>query len=576
MCGIAGCYFPGGRNRDGLRDAVTRMTRSLHHRGPEAGGIWLDHKSGLAFGHRRLAILDLTSAGHQPFFSASGRFVVTFNGEIYNFAELRKKLDHPFSTRTDTEVLVAAIESWGLERTLPRLDGMFAFAVWDRQTHELALARDRMGEKPLFFARSAHGIYFASETRAFEALPDFPLSIDPVAREHFLNFGYISGPRTMWRGIESLPPGHVLRGEGAPQRYLELCPAGRFSGGETEAVSELGRLLEQSVRSRLIADVPAGVFLSGGVDSSLIAAYATGVSTFTIGFEEGDFDESAQAREVAGVLGTQHHEWRISPTEALTVIPDLPAVFDQPFGDSSQIPALLLARRARQHVTVALGGDGGDELFAAYPRYRQIERLHRIPRWMRQALAAAGSLGAGEKSLLLSESARAEDLASLYSGIMGGTVQPEESPDAVAWMCGHDLSNYLPDDLLVKLDRSTMSVALESRLPFLAPGVVDFAKSLPRGLRLGKRIPRALLRRHLPPHLVDRPKRGFRVPIAEWLRGPLRPWAEELVPGITDQIPAGSRCVRVWSRLMFEAWLTRRGVRPVPGDRPLAQVGAPD
>jgi asparagine synthase (glutamine-hydrolysing) len=577
MCGIAGVHFPGGERRERLRDTVARMTATLRHRGPDAGGLWFDHRAGIGLGHRRLAILDLSEAGHQPFASASGQTVLSFNGEIYNFADLRRRLDYPFRTGTDTEVLVAAIEQWGIERTLAAIDGMYAFAAWDRRAGRLSLARDRFGEKPLFYARTGEAIYFASEVRAFEAIPGFDLRIDELARDHLLRFGYIAGPRTIWQGISSLPPNHWMSSGGEPAPAAADAPPAPFRGSEEEATDELDRLLARAVRSRLIADVPVGVFLSGGVDSSLVTIYGGGVRAFTAGFEEAGFDEAAYASQLAAHVGAPHEVWTISAAEALRAIPDLPAVFDQPFADSSQIPALLLARHARQHVTVALGGDGGDELFAAYPRYRQVAWLDRMPVWIRHSAAFVGRLGAEEKAQVIAESARARDLASLYRGILGGGADPRPAPDhPIAWMCAHDLANYLPDDLLVKLDRCAMSVALETRLPFLAPELVRFAASLPMAMRRNKRIPRLLLRRRLARAFVDRPKKGFCAPVAKWLRGPLREWAEDLVPGITSQLPSGNRCVRPWSRLMLEAWLRQRGAAEPSSARLPEPVAAPD
>lgn len=577
MCGIAGVHFPGGERRERLREIVARMTATLRHRGPDSGGLWFDHRAGIGLGHRRLAILDLTEAGHQPFASASGRTVITFNGEIYNFAELRRRLDYPFRSGADTEVLVAAIELWGLERTLAEIDGMYAFAVWDRHRRSLHLARDRFGEKPLYYRRDSEAIYFASEVRAFESIPGMDLRIDELAKDHLLRFGYIAGPRTIWQGVSSLPPNHWMPGDGEPHAPPAESAPPPFRGTEQDAVEELHRVLEPAVRSRLIADVPAGVFLSGGVDSSLVTIYGGGVRAFTAGFEEAGFNESAHASQLAAYLGVPHEVWTISASEALRAIPDLPSVFDQPFADSSQIPALLLARHARQDVTVALGGDGGDELFAAYPRYRQIALLARIPAWMRTPAAVLAGLSAAEKARLLAECAHAKDLASLYRGILGGAAEPQlESEHPIAWMCAHDLANYLPDDLLVKLDRCAMSVALETRLPLLAPEVVRFAASLPMAMRRNKRIPRLLLRRHLPGAFADRPKKGFCAPVAKWLRGPLRDWAEDLVPGITATLPAGNRCVRPWSRLMLEAWLRQRGAGEQSSPRPLEPVAVPD
>ncbi|MCX6591241.1 MAG: asparagine synthase (glutamine-hydrolyzing) [Acidobacteria bacterium] len=563
MCGIAGIWRWGGAEADWLTAQVSRMARTLVHRGPDGGGIWVNATAGVALGHRRLKVIDLTEAGHQPMVSASGRYVITFNGEIYNFAELRRALrNYPYRSMSDTEVMLASFERWGVEGSIPALDGMFAFAVWDRRDQNLTLARDRLGEKPLYYRQEGRTCWFGSELKALPAG-----DIDDQAQAEFLERGYIGAPRTIYQGTYKLQAAHWLRLGEKPRRYWELPLQPKFSGSREAAAEQLDALLKEAVRSRQVADVPVGAFLSGGVDSSSIVAMAPGTRTFTIGFEEASHDESAAARAVAQVLGTQHTELLVTAREAMAVIPDLPSIYDEPFADSSQIPSVLVSRLARAQVTVALAGDGGDELFAGYPRYHQIEALASVPWLLRQVASPLVSRWAkGEKAELLASAMSARNLGSLYAGVMGGESEGQ-GRDAFDWMARHDLRHYFCDDLLVKLDRASMEASLEVRLPFLEPRLVAFALSLPGSIKSEKRVLRDVLAKYVPRQLFERPKQGFSVPLAQWLCGPLLEWAEELVPGATRGLQPGDRCVRLWSRLMLEAW---RRARPL--SRPEAHL----
>ncbi|MCX6599407.1 MAG: asparagine synthase (glutamine-hydrolyzing) [Acidobacteria bacterium] len=571
MCGIAGIWQWGGAEQDWLTRNVSRMARTLVHRGPDGGGVWVNATAGVALGHRRLAVIDITEAGHQPMVSASGRYVVTFNGEIYNFPELRRAIrNYPYRSMSDTEVMLASFERWGVEAAIPAFDGMFAFAVWDRRDHNLILGRDRFGEKPLYYRQQGHTFWFASELKA---LPTG--EIDQQAQSEFLDRGYIGAPRTIYQGTYKLQAAHWLRVGETPRRYWELPLQPRFSGSREEAAEQLDGLLKEAVRSRLVADVPVGAFLSGGVDSSTVVAMAAGTRTFTIGFEEASHDESAAARAIARTLGTQHTDLLVTAREALAVIPDLPSIYDEPFADSSQIPTVLVSRLARAQVTVALAGDGGDELFAGYPRYHQIEALASVPWLLRQVASPLVNRWAkGEKAELLASAMSARNLGALYAGVMGGSSEGQ-GRDAFDWMARHDLKHYFSDDLLVKLDRASMEASLEVRLPFLEPRLVAFALSLPGSIKSEKRVLRDVLAKYLPRPLFERPKQGFSVPLAKWLCGPLREWAEDLLPGATTDLQPGDRCVKLWSRLMLQAWLR---ARPLSGPvaHPPESTAVPD
>lgn len=612
------------------------MTSTLRHRGPDDEGTWVDEKQSIALGHRRLAIVDLSMTGHQPMISESGRYVLAFNGEIYNHLELRKQLEATNPNRgwrgqSDTESLLACIEAWGVERTLQSSVGMFAYALWDREERTLVLARDRAGEKPIYYGWQGNTFLFGSELKALRAHPAFNAAVDRGALALFLRRNYVPAPWSIFQGIFKLAPGTWLeirpgQRDLQPRAYWSLTEvalrgmAGPFTGSDAEAVNELERLLGKAVAGQRVADVPLGVLLSGGIDSSLIAAVmqtqsTEPVRTFTIGFEEKVYDEAAHARAVAAYLGTEHTELYLSPDDALALIPQLPVMYDEPFADSSQLPTHLAMRLARQHVTVAVSGDAGDEFFCGYNRYLFLPRVwqgfRRLPRpILRPALGlmstlpsivgrAVGAAQTAEKMAKLSKlcSGRHASIDDLYLAtltewpdaagmVVDGHIPPNlldardswpQLSDPVARMMALDGLTYLPDDILTKLDRASMAVSLETRAPFLDRDVMQFAWRLPMSMKLrdgkGKWILRQLLDRHVPRSLVERPKMGFGIPLDEWLRGPLREWASDLLTEdrlrregylhsdfITRTWRAhlrgeGSFGYRLWSVLMFQAWL---------------------
>ncbi len=643
MCGIAGLWHRTACSEEGLRAGLERMTATLVHRGPDDAGLWCDGAEGVGFGFRRLAIIDLGPTGHQPMLSSDGRYVLVFNGEIYNFGELRSELARTGSTfrgSSDTEVILEAVVRWGSEETIPRLWGMFAIALWDRRERRLLLARDRLGKKPLYYALDGDGVTFASELKAIRAVRD--AVVDRQALAAYLRYGYVPAPGTIYAGISKLPPGSLAvvgaKGGITVQSYwngqavAEAGLAARRAVDDARwAVRDLDALLRDGVRRRMVADVPLGAFLSGGIDSSLVVALAQAesgrpVRTFTLGFTEADYDEAPAARAVAAHLGTDHTELYVSPRDAREIVPRLPDIYDEPFGDSSQIPTVLVSSLARSHVTVALSGDGGDELFGGYVRHVWAGRIRRAVRWWPPALrhgvarvlggippARAGWMyGVAERAIpprmrqvhpeeKLAKLAKVltadsddqayESLVSAWSDPQlvvgadtgGGTgTEGERAPridSFVERMMLLDQLHYLPDDILVKMDRATMAASLEVRAPFLDHRLVEWAWRLPLGVRcrdgVGKWVLRQLLAQHVPPTLFDRPKTGFGIPIGAWLRGPLRDWAEALLderrlsregylrPAVIRQVwtdhLAGRRDddVRLWIVLMFQAWLER-------------------
>lgn len=650
MCGIVGILDLGrSTSSDSLESNVRRMTSALQHRGPDGDGIWTDAPAGIALGHRRLAVLDLSPAGRQPMASACGRYIISFNGEIYNFADLRAELErdsaeYVWRSHSDTEVLLAAVARWGVEAAVGRAIGMFAVALWDRREQVLHLARDRMGEKPIYYGQVGRWFLFGSELKALRAVENGPRTIDRRALALLLRHSYVPGPYSIYEGVRKLSPGSILTvGADKPERaraYWSLAQvvqagsAARFTGSEAEAVDELDRLLRQVIRGQMIADVPLGAFLSGGVDSSTVVALmqaqsARPVRTFTIGFEERAYDEARHAQAVARHLGTDHTELYVSAEDALAVIPQLPRLYDEPFADVSQIPTYLVAGLARRHVTVSLSGDGGDELFGGYNRYFLARSLRRATGWWPQAarlLVARGITGlspnrwdkiAGGAGRLLPASLRqhrigeglhkfadilrSNDARAMYRHLVSHWKEPttivrgaDEAPtpltDPSAWALRDDYTEqmmyldaitYLPDDILVKVDRATMAVSLESRVPLLDSRVVEFAWKLPLSFsvkgRQGKRLLRQVLYRYVPRELIDRPKMGFGVPLDSWLRGPLRDWASALLDpsrlaregffhteSITKkwQEHLSGRCnwqYPLWDILMFQAWLEQWG-----------------
>ena len=599
MCGIAGLL-----RRDGpvdvaaARHNVTQMAKSLAHRGPDAAGAWVDAEAGIAFGHQRLAILDLSPAGEQPMHSATGRYCIVYNGEIYNHPELRRRLANEqrapaWRGHSDTETLLACVEAWGIEATLDRITGMFAFALWDAQERALVLARDRMGEKPLCYAMHGNTLLFASELRALGRYPGFEPEIDRGALVLLLQFNCIPAPHSIRVGVRKLPPGTWLRIPAgatelpAPVPYWSLGQCAEvgerapFEGGAAEAATSLRALLGDVVRSQMVSDVPLGAFLSGGIDSSTIVALmqeqaGRPVRTFTIGFHETGFDEAQHAAAVAKHLGTDHTEIYLAARDALDVVAQLGEIFDEPFAGVSQIPTILLSRLTHRSVTVAMSGDGGDEIFGGYNRYL-------LPEKIRQKLVRLPAGASDIDDLYVSRvrkwpAARtvvrdAEPLATLVERRSEWPVlaAPESRMMAV------DALTYLPDNILVKVDRSAMSASLETRAPYLDRRVVEFAWSLPPALKaaraIGKRVLRDVLFEYVPRSFFDRPKQGFSVPVDDWLRGSLRDWAEPLLSqrrlqedGIFEPAPicdlwkshiAGRQQAgnRLWAVLMFQAWL---------------------
>lgn len=641
MCGLTGYWQPAGLD-EGAAACVTAMAVTLVHRGPDDAGDWLDAENGIALAHRRLAIVDLSPAGHQPMHSASRRHVLVFNGEIYNHAHLRQELERAgqapdWRGHSDTETLLACIEAWGLERTLRASIGMFAIALWDRAERMLYLARDRMGEKPLYCGWQGDTFLFGSELKALVAHPAFRREIDRDAMALLLRYNYIPAPHSIWRGIRKLTPGtwlavgHEAR-DPEPVPYWSLKEVAE-SGHRNllplnidAASHELERVLSLSVGMQMVADVPLGALLSGGIDSSAIVALMQAqssrpVRTFSIGFHEKAFDESAHAAAVARHLGTDHTELFMSAGDVLDAVSRMPAMYDEPFADSSQLPTALVMALARQQVTVAISGDGGDELFGGYNRYPLAPRVWNLLRWLRTPLRQAlGRLLTGvsprQWDRLAAPLARVVDQAHAGDKLhkLGHRLQHLRSPDdlylalvtewndvgpmavgasqaptllaqcddwpqlddPVSRMMALDAMTYLPDDILVKVDRAAMAASLETRAPFLDHRVVEFAWRLPLEHRVaggqGKRVLRKLLYRHVPQGLVERPKAGFQIPLDDWLRNELRDWAETLLApealqasGLLEVAPvrmaweqhlSGTRSFghRLWSVLMLQAW----------------------
>ena len=641
MCGFAGVL-----GNDVRLDVVRGMAAAIINRGPDDSGVWSDVEASIALAHRRLSVVDLSPAGHQPMASASGRYVIVFNGEIYNHLDMRTELEKSggsFQWRghSDTETLLAGIDVWGLEATLKRSTGMFAIALWDKQTRVLTLARDRMGEKPLYFGWQGSGEHrsflFGSELKALKRHPAFAAPIDRDALCLLLRHNYIPAPYSIYRGISKLEPGCILTvslEQLEPKKWkywdtLEVASAGiknQFTGSANEAVDALERLAKDAVRQQMMADVPLGAFLSGGIDSSTVVALmqaqsARPVKTFTIGFNEEGYNEAQHAKVVARHLGTEHTELYVTSQQAMDVIPRLPSLYCEPFADSSQIPTFLVSQLARQHVTVSLSGDAGDELFCGYNRYQMTNdlwrKISRVPSPLR-VLAAKGITSVAPKkwdriARFIPRAARyaaVGDKLHKGAGVLASPTVDElylgmvsHLPDPATWVIGGkepltrltgehaalngldpvermmalDAVSYLPDDILVKVDRAAMGVSLESRVPFLDHRVVEFAWSLPLEYKLREgqtKWPlRQVLYRYVPRELIDRPKMGFGIPLHDWLRGPLREWAENLLgeerlrrEGFFHPEPIRQKWMEhlsgqrnwaavLWNVLMFQAWL---------------------
>ncbi len=646
MCGIAG--FLGDGSDPGQRRSIVRgMTHAIRHRGPDAQTDWVSDDACMALGHARLSIQDLSDHGAQPMHSASGRYVISYNGEVYNFPDLMQQLQnlgYVFRGHSDTEVILAAIEEWGLEAAATRFIGMFVFAVWDKETRTLSLVRDRLGIKPMFYQDTGDALVFGSELKAIRAAGTGSLEIDRGALALYLRHSYVPSPYTIFNGVHKLPPGAILTAtvghdgqvDCSIREWWSLEDAlsdkdALFNGTYDAAVEQLHDLLAEAVSQRMISDVPLGAFLSGGIDSSTIVSLmrqqgSQPPSTFTIGFSEGSHNEAEWAKRIASHLGTDHHELQVTPEDALGVIPQLSSIYDEPFADSSQIPTILVSRLARRDVTVSLSGDGGDELFYGYKRYEATKATWKsigwMPRPVRSAAAAVlsplsaplskladpvfgriydrygvqGNRGGelGRAAAVLRRSSR-EDLyrymMSHWKNGVGLVRGVESEPQYLlaappAWMSDGeygdymtraDTCTYLPDDILAKVDRASMSCSLEARVPLLDHRVVEFAARLPLEFKRQGGVAKAPLRdvlgRYLPSELVDRPKMGFGVPINKWLRGPLRDWAQDLLSEQRIErdgyLVAGPILERwhehqdgsrnwgghLWDVLMFQSWL---------------------
>ncbi len=633
MCGIAGLWTLAGPAKTDPAPLAERMAEAIAHRGPDGHGAWSDPAAGIGLSHRRLSIIDLSETGAQPMHSASGRYVITYNGEVYNFRELRKELEargHTFRGTSDTEVMLAACEQWGPDTAVTRFIGMFAFALFDRQDRTLRLVRDRLGVKPLYWTIADGTLLFGSELRALMAHPSFKKEVDVEAIDAVLRLSYVPMPATAFKNVRKLPPASILTikpgHEPTVTRYwniVDVANQPQQSCSESEAIDALDTMLRESISRRLISDVPLGAFLSGGTDSSAVVALMQQVSdrrvqTYTVGIDDARFDESASARAVASHIGTHHTEITLDPAAMIDHVSRMPEWFDEPFADASQLPTYLVAKSTRAHVTVALSGDGGDELFAGYPKYDILERTwHYATALPKPARIACGRLLSATPGAILrsfgaiidpargeriEEKARRLGIALMAEtvdeaaiavatvgldapGVVAGAkgthqIQPIaglRSNDVIARMQIQDMLSYLPDDILTKVDRCTMAVALEAREPLLDHRLIEFLWSLPPAVRRGNGTPKFLLRkvlaRYLPAELIDRPKRGFSIPVGAWLAGPWRAWAEDLldqrslarffdaarVQSMWHRHLGGTHdnATALWNILMVQAWAQR-------------------
>tara|TARA_B110000305_G_scaffold106703_1_gene120020 strand:- start:3212 stop:5131 length:1920 start_codon:yes stop_codon:yes gene_type:complete len=638
MCGIAGYIgqIPSSYN------CLETMVREIRHRGPDDRGIWKNDEVGIGLAHARLSILDLSSAGHQPMHSASKNFVIVFNGEIYNHKNLRSELDSyshiNWSGHSDTETLLAAIERWGLEKTLKKTKGMFAIALWDKRSEKLSLACDRIGEKPIYYGWVNGHFVFASELKAIKKFPDFKNPIDRNSLALFLRFNSIPAPHSIYQDIYKVEAGQIIQIQADSKQINkhnywsveEVYKKGSlypFTGSPEEAVNQLNKLLVSAISSQMQSDVPLGAFLSGGIDSSTVVALMQSqsnqkVNTFTIGFNDKEFNEAKHAEMVAQHIGTNHSDMYVSDNDALNIIPDLPNIYDEPFGDSSQIPTYLVSKFAKQKVTVALSGDAGDELFGGYNRYvfaeQMFSKVIKTPKFVRQLMSSTifsireerwndllnGLLSkrfanTGNKLYKAANALSAKSIRDLHFKLVSQIENPSEwligsdeykialnddverfiELNSIEKMMAYDLITYLPADILTKVDRAAMAVSLETRVPFLDTDVIKFSASLPLNLKIRngttKWVLREVLYKYVPKDLIERPKMGFGVPLAEWLRGPLKDWAESLLDekrlhqeGFFDAEFVRNKWLehlsgrrnwhhQLWNVLMFQAWLEK-------------------
>lgn len=627
MCGFVG-FYDKSCNTSNRSKFLQAMGANISHRGPDSSDFWLDDSGSVGFYHCRLSILDLTDAGAQPMASSSGRYVLVFNGEIYNHGDLRTELGHKKSFfewrgNSDTETLLASIELFGIKHTLQSTVGMFALALWDNHEKQLTLARDRLGEKPLYWGWCGETLLFGSELKALKVYPAFNASVDRGALSLLLRHNYIPAPHTIYRGIQKLSAGLYVqikkgqpRADVQPKSYwrlnqaIELGLSNPFQGSDQQATELLEQTISHSVGGQMLADVPVGAFLSGGVDSSLVVALMQRqskqpVRTFAIGFDEPGYNEAVYAKEVARHLGADHTELYVNAQDALDLVPQLPEIYCEPFADSSQLPTFLVSRMAKQHVTVALSGDGGDELFGGYNPYQFAPKLWNklkvLPLPLRKtASRLLSGLPLPDKAAKLLRVLPAKDKEQLYCILVSHWDNPEQlvigghtppthinsssqwpkTDSFEHWMMAVDAGQYMIDDILVKVDRAAMANSLETRVPLLDHRVVEFAWQLPQHMKIrdgvGKWVLREVLHRYVPPEMILRHKSGFSVPLAQWLRGPLRDWAETLLsePLLAQEgyfVPSAVRRVwlehlsgkrdharKLWSILIFQAWLEKQ------------------
>lgn len=657
MCGITGILNFGVHTGEKLYQICSQMTDALMHRGPDDGGVWTDTHASVALGHRRLSILDLSPEGHQPMLSASGRYLISYNGEVYNYIDIRKRLEAQgqvpiFRSHSDTEVMLASIEAWGLEKAVREFNGIFAFALWDNKEQELSLVRDRVGVKPLYYGWAGKSLVFGSELKALRKHPNFDNGIDRGVLALYFRHNYIPAPYSIYEKTFKLLPGHIVKIRPFEAQFDKSQPlpstpywsvqdvwlngaSNQWQGNDNEAVDALENLLRDAVKSQMISDVPLGAFLSGGIDSSTVTALMQSqsprpVKTFSIGFNETDYDEAVYAKKIAQFLGTDHTELYVTDKQAQDVIPLLSTMYDEPFADSSQIPTYLVSKLAQHSVTVSLSGDGGDELFGGYNRYLAAEKLWtdlvRFPTIFKKLAAMTignlpvkaldvlgyplspmlktlgyrpGRIGDRLKKYVgaLAIQSRQQMYLSVvsYSDMSNNPAIYSKEPDTILtreraisdtldyyqMMTLLDMLTYLPDDILVKVDRASMSVALEARVPILDHRVVEFAAAVPTHMKIngasGKWILKQVLQRHIPLALTDRPKMGFGVPVGDWLRGPLREWASHLLnekdlsrDGFLDSKKITNLWLdhasqkrdwsyQLWGLLMFQSWLHEQG-----------------